>query len=177
MQADPTQALTRFIRDIPDFPKPGILFKDITPLLKDPTAFDRALDGLVAPFGPAAFDTIVGIESRGFIFGAALAGKLGKSFVPARKPGKLPAKVDTVEYALEYGTDRLQMHSDALGKGERVLIVDDVIATGGTAAASAELVRRQGAVPVGAAFVIELAFLGGRAKMGDLRIESVIRYE
>lgn len=156
----------KFIRDVPDFPKPGILFKDITPLLADPTAFLTVLDLMTEHFVGAHVDTIVGIESRGFIFGAALAARTEASFVPVRKPGKLPAATDRVTYALEYGTDSLEMHQKSIKPGARVLIVDDVIATGGTAAATAELVKGQQGIIVGYAFAIELSFLKGRSKLG-----------
>lgn len=163
------------IRDIPDFPKPGIVFKDVTPLLADPVAFTTCLDLFVEASASHKVDAIVGIESRGFIFGAALAARLTVSFVPARKPGKLPAAVDRVEYALEYGTDALEMHKDALQAGARVLIVDDLIATGGTAWAAGELVRKQKAVVEGYAFVIELGFLKGVERLGGERVTSLLK--
>ena len=162
--SDSTNSLRAHIRDVPDFPKPGILFKDITPLLADPRAFNTVLDRIAEHYA-GRYDAVVGIESRGFIFGAALAAKAMAGFVPVRKPGKLPAEKDRVEYALEYGTDALEMHKRSLREGARVLIVDDVIATGGTAAATAELVKRQGAVVTGFAFAIELGFLNGRARL------------
>lgn len=175
--SDRIEHLRSFIRDVPDFPKPGIMFKDITPLLADPAAFNTVLDLLAERFAPKGFDAVVGIESRGFIFGAALAAKTMTSFVPVRKPGKLPYAKDRVEYALEYGTDALEMHKDSIAKGARVLIVDDVIATGGTARAAAELVTRQGGVVAGYAFAIELTFLAGRSKLAaDVDVYAALVY-
>jgi len=159
--------LTERLRTVPDFPKPGIRFKDITPLLADPRAFHMALDLLAHRFIGQGIDIIVGIESRGFIFGGALAARLNASFVPVRKPGKLPAKVDRVAYALEYGEAELEMHVDSIPKGANVAIVDDLLATGGTANAAADLVVRQGGVVRCCAFVVELAFLDGRVQLGD----------
>ena len=176
MSEERVAMLRAHVRDGVDFPMPGIVFKDITPLLAAPKAFTTCLDLFAERWAGERVDAIVGIESRGFIFGAALAARLTVSFVPARKPGKLPALADRVEYALEYGTDTLEMHCDALGKGARVLVVDDLIATGGTAAAAVELARRQGADVLGCAFVIELAFLGGRAKLGELPVLSLLTY-
>ncbi|MGE0787134.1 MAG: adenine phosphoribosyltransferase [Sandaracinaceae bacterium] len=164
------------IRDVPDFPKPGILFKDITPLLATPPVFAEVLDAFEEHFAAERPDAVVGIESRGFIFGAVLAARMRLPFVPARKPGKLPAATDRVEYSLEYGTDAIEMHVDALNEGQRVVLIDDLIATGGTAAAALELIRRRGATPVGAGFVIELSFLEGRAKMGDVPVHSLLTY-
>jgi adenine phosphoribosyltransferase len=164
------------IRDVPDFPKPGILFKDITPVLADPAAFDACLEAIAARFSATAFDAIVGIESRGFIFGAALSARLRKAFVPARKPGKLPAATIRVAYDLEYGTDALEMHQDAVAPGAKVLLVDDLIATGGTAWAATELVRKLGAEVIGAAFVIELTFLGGAARLKPVETYSLLQY-
>ena len=164
------------IRNVPDFPKPGILFKDITPLLGDARAFATAIDLLAERYTGAKIDTVVGIESRGFLFAAPLAVRLGAGFVPARKPGKLPSKTDSVAYALEYGTDCLEMHSDAIREGSRVLIVDDVIATGGTAWATIELVRRQGGEVVCAAFLLELSFLSGRARIAPSEPFALITY-
>ena len=164
------------IRDIPDFPSPGILFKDITPLLADPRAFHIVLDSIAERFIGEHVDVIVGVEARGFIFGGALAARLNASFVPARKPGKLPYKSDKVSYKTEYSVAELEMHDDSIKKGARVVIVDDVLATGGTAKASAELVTRQGGVVVAFAFVIELGFLKGRAVLSDQRVESVLTY-
>jgi adenine phosphoribosyltransferase len=164
------------IRDIPDFPSPGILFKDITPLLADPRAFHIVLDDIAERFIGEHIDAVVGVEARGFIFGGALAARLNASFVPARKPGKLPAKSDRVAYKTEYSTAELEMHKDSIRKGARTLIVDDVLATGGTAKASAELVTGQGGLVVAYTFVIELAFLGGRARLEPGRVESVLTY-
>jgi adenine phosphoribosyltransferase len=159
--------LRAHLRNVPDFPKPGILFKDITPLLADPRAFHIALDLLAEPFIGQHVDAVVGVESRGFIFGGALAARLNASFVPVRKPGKLPAKSERVAYALEYGEAALEMHLESIPKGARVLIVDDLLATGGTASAAAELARRQGGVVTGFAFVVELDFLGGRKRLEE----------
>lgn len=164
------------IRDIPDFPKEGILFKDITPLLSDPEAFRLTLAHFELAFAGMEIDAIVGIESRGFIFGAALAARLWVPFVPARKPGKLPAEKVTVEYSLEYGTDKLEMHADALVPGQRVLIVDDLLATGGTASAVGDLVRELDATVVAYAFVVELGFLSGRDKL-DADVISLLNYD
>lgn len=157
--------LRAYLRNVPDFPQPGILFKDITPLLADPRAFHIALDLLAERFIGEHIDVVVGVESRGFIFGGALAARLLASFAPVRKPGKLPAKTDRLSYKLEYGEASLEMHLESIRKGANVLVVDDVLATGGTATAAAELARRQGAVVAGFAFVVELDFLGGRAKL------------
>jgi len=167
------------IRDIPDFPSPGILFKDITPLLAEPRAFHIVLDSIAERFIGDHVDVVVGVEARGFIFGGALAARLNASFVPARKPGKLPAESDKVSYKTEYSTAQLEMHKDSIRRGARVVVVDDVLATGGTAKASAELVTGQGGQVVAYAFVIELAFLKGRAILesdGGPRIESVLTY-
>ena len=164
------------IRDIPDFPTPGILFKDITPLLADPRAFHLVLDSIAQRFIGAHVDAVVGVEARGFIFGGALAARLNASFVPARKPGKLPYKSQRVSYKTEYSTAELEMHIDSIPTGARVVIVDDVLATGGTAKAAAELVTRQGGEVVAYAFVIELSFLNGRSVIEPGRIESVITY-
>ena len=169
-------ALKAAIRDVPDFPKKGIVFKDITTLLKDPALFRRTVDLLAVLCGDRPVDKVVAIESRGFILGGVLASRLGAGFVPVRKPGKLPAKTLRASYALEYGTDTLEIHEDALEKGERVLIVDDVIATGGTAHAAGELVDRLGAKVVAFAFLVELTFLTGREKLAGREILSLIRY-
>ena len=165
------------IRDIPDFPKPGILFKDITPLLLDPAALDAAVVELAAYARPLEVDFVVAAEARGFILGAALARELGAGFVPARKPGKLPAATVSAEYILEYGVDVLEMHADALKDGARVLLHDDLLATGGTARALAELVERTGAVVAGVAFLVELTFLGGREKLAPYDVHSLIAYD
>ena len=163
------------IRDVPDFPKPGILFKDVTPLLGDGPAFRTVTDLLSEKIAAHKPELIVGIESRGFIFGAALAERLGVGFVPVRKPGKLPFKTTRETYALEYGTDALEMHEDAVEK-RRCLIVDDLLATGGTAAATARLVERQRGRVEGFAFVIELDFLKGRSRLGERPIYSLLHY-
>jgi adenine phosphoribosyltransferase len=164
------------IRDIPDFPSKGIVFKDITPLLADPRAFHIVLDSIAERFIGAHIDAVVGIEARGFIFGGALAARLNASFVPARKPGKLPASVDRVSYTTEYSTAELEMHKDSLVRGARVVIVDDVLATGGTAKAAANLVTTQGGEVFAYAFVIELEFLKGRSALAGARVESVLSY-
>jgi adenine phosphoribosyltransferase len=161
------QYLRAHLRDVPDFPKPGILFKDITPLLADPRAFHITVDLLAERFIGEHVDVVVGVESRGFIFGGALAARLNASFVPVRKPGKLPYKTESVAYALEYGEAVLQMHVDSIKAGANVLIVDDLLATGGTATAAAELTRRQGGAVIGFAFVVELDFLGGRKRLAE----------
>jgi adenine phosphoribosyltransferase len=169
-------ALRGAIRDVPDFPKPGIVFKDITTLLRDEVLFRRALDLMSVMCGDLAVDKVVAIESRGFILGGALALRLGAGFVPVRKPGKLPWKARRASYQLEYGSDSLEIHEDALKPGERALVVDDVIATGGTARAVGELVASLGAAVVGFAFLVELGFLDGRAKLAGSEIRSLIRY-
>ncbi len=174
--ATPTKDLAARIRDIPDFPKPGILFKDITTLLKDGDAFHAAVDGLLAKIGARDVDCVVGMESRGFIFGAPIAYKLGVGFVPVRKLGKLPADVVSVEYDLEYGSATLEMHRDALAKGAKVLIVDDLLATGGTVAGTIELVKQLGGEIVACAFLIELSALGGRGKLGGYDVVTLITY-
>jgi adenine phosphoribosyltransferase len=171
-----SDAIKLRIRDVPDFPKPGILFKDITPVLADPTTFNLCLDAIAAQFKGRALDAIVGVESRGFIFGAALASRLRKAFVPARKPGKLPADRQRIDYQLEYGFDALEMHSDAIQPGEKVLIVDDLLATGGTAWAACELVRSLGGEVIGASFVIELTFLPGRQRLKPVEVFSLVQY-
>lgn len=168
--------LRDYIRDIPDFPKPGIVFKDITPLLADGCAFSASVSQL-ACLVDHDVDAVVGIESRGFIFGAALAQQLGLGLVPVRKPGKLPADVHAIEYELEYGMDRLEIHRDSLAAGHRVIIVDDLLATGGTAAATVELVRHLGAEVDACLFVIELDFLGGRSRLRDVEVRSLVRYD
>ena len=164
------------IRDVPDFPTPGILFKDITPLLADPRAFHIVLDSIAERFIGEHVDAIVGVEARGFIFGGALAARLNASFVPARKPGKLPAEVDKIKYTTEYSTAELEMHKNSIKRGARVVVVDDVLATGGTAKASAELVATQGGEVVAYAFVIELSFLNGKKVLAPSRVESVVTY-
>ncbi len=169
--------LTSFIRDIPDFPKPGIVFKDITPLLKDPAALEAAVQALADPYRDANLSSVAAIESRGFIFAAAVALELGCGFVPLRKPNKLPAETTSATYELEYGTDTIEVHVDAIHPGDRVAIIDDVIATGGTAAAAVELVETLGGNLVGISFLIDLAFLGGTARLGDYPSHSVITYD
>jgi adenine phosphoribosyltransferase len=170
------EMLKTHIRDIPGFPKEGIIFKDITPLLRDARALTEAIDLLAAPFAGRGVTAVVGMESRGFIFGAPAAERLEAGFVPVRKPGKLPAETLSEEYELEYGTDRLEMHKDALTEGDKVLIVDDLLATGGTADAVVRMVRSTGAEIVGLSFVIELGFLEGRAKLKGLEVKSLIVY-
>lgn len=170
------QEIYQVIRDVPDFPKPGIMFKDITPLLLDPGRFRRALELMAAPFGGSKVQRVVSIESRGFLLGAPIALLLEAGLVPIRKPGKLPAARARVEYTLEYGTDALEMHRDAVGQGDRVLIVDDVLATGGTAEAAAKLVRAHGAQVVGFTFLIELDFLKGRERLRNERVEALLHY-
>jgi adenine phosphoribosyltransferase len=167
--------LQHLIRDIPDFPKPGIVFKDITPLLGNPAGFTAAIEGIATAAKDQGITRVVGIESRGFILAAPVALRLGVGFVPIRKPGKLPCSTHRQTYALEYGIDAIEIHRDALQAGERVLLVDDVLATGGTMAAAETLVRTCGAVPVVAAFLIELGFLNGAAKLG-CPTHAVLRY-
>ena len=169
--------LIDYIRTINDFPKPGIGFKDITTLLKDARAFEMAIQEMERRLTGKTIDKVVGIESRGFIFGAPLALRLGAGFVPARKPKKLPAKTVREEYALEYGADALEIHADAISNIESVVIVDDLLATGGTAAATARLVEKLGGTIVGIGFLIELEFLQGRKKLGGYDVFSLIRYE
>ena len=164
------------VRDVPDFPKPGIVFKDLMPLVADATYFRETIDRLAEWARPRQPDIILGAEARGFIFGGALAYDLGCGFVPARKPGKLPWKTVEATYELEYGTDRLQVHEDAISKGTRVIVHDDVLATGGTAKAKTELVEELGGEVVGMLFVVELAFLNGRDKLTDYDVESLISY-
>ncbi len=171
-----TVDLKRFVRDIPDFPRPGIVFKDITPLLLDAAALDQAVSELAALARPLSVDLVVAAEARGFILGAALARELGVGFVPARKPGKLPSETVSAEYVLEYGIDALEMHADALAGGIRVLVHDDLLATGGTAAAVCKLVEELGAVVAGCAFLVELSFLDGRARLAPHEVLTVIEY-
>ena len=168
--------LEKIIRDIPDFPKKGIIFKDITPLLQNPKAFRESVDKIWEKFKDENIDVVVSIESRGFIFGTAIAYKLGAGFVPVRKKGKLPFKTYQVTYELEYGTDTLEIHSDAVKEGQRVLIVDDLLATGGTAKAGAELIEKLKGKVVGIAFLIELTFLKGREKIKDFPVHALIKY-
>ncbi len=169
--------LKSIIRDIPDFPKPGIIFKDITPLLSDHLAFRKVILDISARFADSDIDLILGAEARGFIFGSVLAYEMGVGFVPARKPGKLPHRTTTATYELEYGTDSLEVHEDAISPGQRVLVVDDVLATGGTAGAKAELVEKLGGKVAGLAFLIELTFLSRRDKLAGYDIFSLISYE
>jgi adenine phosphoribosyltransferase len=168
--------LKSLIRDIPDFPKPGILFRDITTLLGNPDGFRYSIDAMAERFSHTQVDYVVGMESRGFLFGAPLAYKLHAGFIPVRKPGKLPAAVHSVEYDLEYGTDRLEIHQDAATPPAKVLIIDDVIATGGTAAATAQLIAQTGCELVGFGFIIELQALNGRAKLPNTTIVSLVEY-
>jgi adenine phosphoribosyltransferase len=169
--------LVRTIRTVPDFPKPGIMFRDITTLLKDKDAFARAADILAERYKNERIDKVVCVESRGYILGAVLASRLHAGFVPVRKPGKLPAKTFREEYQLEYGIDALEIHTDALEKGERVVVHDDLLATGGTAAATCRLIDRLGGIIVSVSFLIELEFLNGRDKLGARDIFSIIRYD
>ena len=168
--------LKQHIRSVPDFPKTGILFYDITTLLRDPQGFKITIDMLSTPYTGQGIDVVVGIESRGFILGGAVAERIGAGFIPIRKPGKLPAKALKETYDLEYGKDALEIHADAVSKGQRVLIVDDVLATGGTAAAAAQLVKKLGGELHGLAFLIELLFLNGKAKLGEEKVFSVLQY-
>ncbi len=169
--------LKKLIREIPDYPKPGILFYDITTLLKDRTGFHRMVDKLCDHYQGKHVDVVAGIEARGFIFGPALAYRLGTGFVPVRKPKKLPWRTASVSYQLEYGTDRLEIHEDAVQKGQRVLICDDLLATGGTAQAAVSLVRQLGGEVAGAAFAVELNFLKGRAKLPGIDVFSLMAYD
>lgn len=162
------------IRDIPDFPEPGIVYKDITPLLADPRGFDAAVHAMAEPWDDGVADVIVGIEARGFLFGATIARQLGVGFVPVRKQGKLPHTTSAIDYGLEYGTDTLEIHTDAVAPGQRAVIIDDVLATGGTAAATAELIARHEASVAGFGFLLELGFLDGRARLGDTVVESLV---
>jgi adenine phosphoribosyltransferase len=171
-----TVDLKSLVRDIPDFPRPGIVFKDITPLLLDAAALEQAVSELAALARPLSVDLVVAAEARGFILGAALARELGVGFVPARKPGKLPSETVSAEYVLEYGIDALEMHADALAGGIRVLVHDDLLATGGTAAAVCKLVEELGAVVAGCAFLVELSFLDGRARLAPHQVLTVIEY-
>ncbi|HEV8265510.1 MAG TPA: adenine phosphoribosyltransferase [Gemmatimonadales bacterium] len=166
----------RAVRDISNFPKPGIIFKDITPVLLDPALCALAIELMAAPYREARISRVVCIESRGFLLGSPIALQLGAGLVPIRKPGKLPAATERVEYSLEYGTDALEMHHDAVGKGDRVLVVDDVLATGGTAAAAAQLVGGTGGAVVGFSFLIELDFLKGRQRLQGRRVEALLHY-
>ncbi len=169
--------LLNLIRDVPDFPKPGIVFRDITPLLRDPAGLSLSVELMTQPHRNKHIDIVVGAESRGFIFGTAVARNLSAGFVPIRKPGKLPAARKTATYDLEYGTDRLEIHEDAIGKGQRVLMVDDLLATGGTMKACCELVEQLGGNIISVVFLIELAGLHGRDKLRKWDVHSVLRYD
>jgi adenine phosphoribosyltransferase len=169
--------LKKLIREVPDFPKPGILFYDITTLLKDRCGFRAVIDGLKYHYREAQVDLVLGIEARGFIFAPALAYALGSGFVPIRKPKKLPAECVSIRYDLEYGTDCLEMHKDAVGQGTRVLILDDLLATGGTAAAAARMVHEAGGEVAGIGFVVELTFLNGRSKLNGYDVFSLLQYD
>src|SRR5215212_3381903 len=171
-----TDALKSRIRHVPDFPKAGILFYDVTTLLRDPGGFRLAIDSMAAPFTGGGIDLVVGIESRGFILGSAVADRIGAGFVPVRKLGKLPAATIRASYALEYGTDSLEMHRDAISAGQRVLIVDDLLASGGTASAAVQLVKELGGVVAGVAVLIELAGLHGREKIAGEQLHAVLTY-
>ena len=168
--------LKRTIRDVNTFPKPAIVFKDVTPVLLEPRLFGQAVTAMAEPFRDARINRVVSIESRGFLFGGPIALALGAGLVPIRKPGKLPAATQRVEYALEYGTDALEMHHDAIQAGDRVLVVDDVLATGGTANAAAQLVAATGASVAGFSFLIELEFLKGRQRLHGRRVEALLQY-
>lgn len=170
------ETVKKLIREVPDFPKKGILFYDITTLLKDATGFRRVIDGLAEIFREQRIDLVCGVEARGFIFAPTVAFALGAGFVPVRKPHKLPAETESITYELEYGTDTLEIHKDAIAAGQRVLLLDDVLATGGTAAAVARLIRQLKGELVGAAFVIELDFLGGRKKLAGIEVTSLVHY-
>jgi adenine phosphoribosyltransferase len=170
------QSLKDLVRDIPDWPQPGVTFKDITPLLNEPTAFVEAVDALSDGYRDAGIVRVLGVEARGFIFAAPVAYHLAAGFVPVRKVGKLPWEIEREEYALEYGTDLLEVHRDAVSPGDRVLIVDDVLATGGTASATARLVERLGGIVVGFGFLIDLQFLGGRARLEGYDVVSLLEY-
>ncbi|HET7563673.1 MAG TPA: adenine phosphoribosyltransferase [Gemmatimonadaceae bacterium] len=174
--AELEKTLRRTIRDIPDFPKPGVVFKDITPLLLDAELFRRTTDAMAEPFAGDRISHVIGIESRGFILGAPIAQRLGAAFVPIRKRGKLPSLVERIEYALEYGIDALEVHRDALHDGHRVLVVDDVLATGGTADAACRVVERLGATVVGCSFLMVLTFLPGWDRLAGRRVVSLLRY-
>jgi adenine phosphoribosyltransferase len=172
-----TAALRALVRDIPDFPQPGVLFRDITPLLADADALTEVIERLAEAFEDRGVDKVVGIEARGFVIAAPVAVRLGAGFVPVRKVGKLPFTVEAQEYELEYGTDRLEIHQDAIAPGERVVVVDDVIATGGTAAATVRLVETLGGAVLGLGFVIDLAFLGGMSKLDGRDCVALLTYE
>ena len=170
------KTLKEKIRDLPDWPQQGVIFRDITTLLKDPQGLKIAIDGMVDAVSDLDFDTVVAVESRGFIFGTAMAYRMGKGFVPVRKPGKLPAKTISQSYKLEYGEDTIEMHQDALEPGSKVLVVDDLIATGGSAQATAKLIKQLGAKVAGFIFLIELTFLNGKEKLEGYEVRSIIKY-
>ena len=170
------EALKSRIRHVPDFPKPGILFYDVTTLLRDPEGFRLAIDAMSIPFKGKKIDVVVGIESRGFILGGAVADRIGSGFVPVRKLGKLPSHTIRANYALEYGTDSLEMHKDGVEPGQRVLIVDDLLATGGTARATIDLVKQLGGIVEGVAFLIELVGLDGRSRLTGEKVTAVLQY-
>ena len=170
------QDIRAAVRDVPDFPKPGIVFKDITPLLANAELFQRTTSAMADPFRSAGISHVVSIESRGFLLGAPVAQELNAGLIPVRKPGKLPSRTASVEYALEYGTDKLEIHADACDSAARILIVDDVLATGGTARATADLVRGTGARVIGFSFLMTLGFLNGAARLQGLRIEQILTY-
>jgi adenine phosphoribosyltransferase len=176
MTRDVVADLAARIRDVRDFPIPGILFKDITPILQDAGSFHDSIDLLADLYASDSYDVIVGMESRGFVFGAAVAYKVGRGFVPVRKPGKLPAEKISVEYALEYGTNTLEMHGDGIVPGQRALMMDDLLATGGTCRAAIDLVEQLGGVVVGTAFLVELGFLNGRERVGTYDVRSILRF-
>lgn len=169
--------LEDYIRDVPDFPKAGIVFKDITPLLGNSAALDECVERLVEPYRDKGIEAVAAVESRGFIFGTVAACRLGAGFVPIRKPGKLPAKTFSATYELEYGTDKIEIHADAIEAGAKVLMIDDLLATGGTMAAACDLVKRLGGDIVGVAFVIELCFLHGREKLAGYDLKSLIKID
>ena len=177
MAPDILDSIRRTIRDVPDFPKPGILFKDITPVLANPTLLSQTIDGMIEATGITEVDKVVGIDARGFIFGALIAERLGAGFIPVRKKGKLPWQTRGIDYALEYGTNSVEMHLDAIAPGETVLLADDLLATGGTAAAALHLIEQAGGKVLGSTFFIELAFLGGRQFVGGAGpVHSLITY-
>tara|TARA_B100001094_G_C18167582_1_gene793083 strand:- start:601 stop:1134 length:534 start_codon:yes stop_codon:yes gene_type:complete len=170
------KAISNSIRDIPDFPKKGIVFKDITPVLANINLFRQSIDAMIEPYIEQRIDVVVGIESRGFIFGTPIADKLNASFVPIRKPGKLPWKTESVEYELEYGTDTLEIHTDSINEGLNILIVDDLLATGGTAEAACKLVSKMKGTIKGLAVLVELEFLRGREKLNPYNVHSIVKY-
>ncbi len=176
MQPSEIQRLSDAIRDVPDFPKPGIMFRDITPVLGDGELFELTIRALAETAGDVKIDKIIGIDARGFIFGAAVAHLLGAGFVPIRKKGKLPWATEIESYSLEYGEAEIEIHKDAIGAGEKILVIDDLLATGGTAAAALKLIERIGGEVVAVAFLIELTSLNGRERLGDARVEAVLTY-